>query len=209
MNDQPLPECTIERFAEIAAIIDDGPVSRASILHAAGFDEIAWTRVESHWMVRLAAGTDPDMAARFGTVYGRTKYSLSSAARAASLTPSGENEGRAEEGAQATSNVDDTLPTGSAPPSDVNDTFPDQAAPASDAGCDPAPIPEAAKAPEGVDLTIECAPDAAARHVLPFVAASSPVGVAPPGKRWAYYDTQTGEPLSGPVLIDIPEPPQQ
>jgi hypothetical protein len=209
VNDQPLPECTIERFAELVAIIDDGSVPRARILQAAGFDEIAWKRVEGHWMEHLAAGNDHDLAARFGTVYGRTKYSLSSTPRAASLTtPSGENEGSAEEGAQATANVDDTLPTGVAPPSDVNDTLPDQATSDADVGCDPAPVPEAIAAPEGVDLTIECAPDAAARHVFPFVAPASPAGVAPPGKRWAYYDTQTGERLPAPVLIDVPDPPQ-
>ncbi len=209
MNDQPLPECTIERYAEIVAIIDDGAMSRVSILRAAGFDEIAWKRVKVYWMERLAAGIDHELAARFGTVYGRTKYSLSSAARDAALPSSGGGGGWAKEGAQATADVDDTLPSGATPCGEVNDTLPDQAAAGAVVGNEPASAPEAAAAPAAVDLTIECAADAAARHVLPFVAPASAMGVPPPGKRWAYFDTQSGERLPTPMLIDSPEPPQR
>ena len=83
----------------------------------------------------------------------------------------------------------------------------DDALPVFDAA--PAPARDQ-RVPEGdaADLTLECAPDAAVCYT-PFVAPASPVGVAPPGKRWAYFDTQTGQSLPVPVLEDAPEGPEQ
>ena len=81
VSDQQLPECTIERFAGLSALIDGGRVSRASVIEAAGIDEAGWTYLERHWLARLSAGDDDDLAARFGTVYGRTRYGLATFSR--------------------------------------------------------------------------------------------------------------------------------
>jgi hypothetical protein len=184
VSEQDSHQHTIERFAEIAAVMDEDQVSRAAILEAAGIDTITWKNLERYWMTRLAAGNDPDLAMRFGTTYGRTRCSLSSSA--CSESPAG------EEQPQATAKVDDTLPTGVAPAADTHDTLPDR----------PADEPPA-------DQTVECAPGAAARGVLPFGPASPAASaVAPPGKRWVYFDTQTGQSLPEPVLVDAPPEPR-
>ena len=217
MNDQPLPECTIERFAELSARIDEGRAPRASILEAAGIEEITWAHVERHWLMRLFAGDDHDLAARFGTMYGRTKYTLASFSRTESPSPASEEK-------RPATTVDDTLPSGVAPAPGVDDTLRDEVDPAAPSPASVAvdastatdgtsAVPEAAAAPalgqqspggDAADLTLECAPDAGVRHVLPFVAHVSAVEAAPPGQRWAYFDTQTGQPLPVPVLVDGP-----
>src|SRR5262249_50868531 len=48
------------------------------------------------------------------------------------------------------------------------------------------------------------------KPALPFAAADAPqpsrseLPPAPPGKRWARFDPQTGQPLATPILVDVP-----
>jgi hypothetical protein len=212
MHDQRPADCTIERFAEIVATLHNGRAERASILEAASFDETAWVHVERHWMARLAAGDDDDLAARFGTAYGRASQMLSCIPGGRSAVSAGESLPPGENCARPTATEDETLPTGAVPRAKVDDTIPDPVAPAppeSRSAATEGAEDKQPRSPGAADLTLECAPEAVARNVLPFVAPASAVEAAPPGKRWVYYDTQTGQPLPTPILVDIPEGVQQ
>jgi hypothetical protein len=195
VTDQTSPEHSIERFAELVALVDDGLTPRSTVLRAAELDADAWRRIEGQWMARLAAGDEPDIALRFARRYGLTRQSFSTAAA---------GEGGAPLPQMSGTDVDDTLPD---VPEGVISDGPDLA---------PASYPPAAAgdlvrtAADPTDVTIGCTPDAASKRVLPFVPPGGPVFVpspAPPGKRLARFDTQTGQPLPVPIWVDEPVPP--
>ena len=193
-----LPEDTIERFAEIAALVDDGYVPRLDLLAAAGLDHTSWKHLERHWMVCLAEGTDPDFAVRFATTYARTRASLASTTASEAHEP------------YRPGDADDTLREGG----DAAARRAEHARLARDGTIEPGGDSQmqtgAADPPAGVDVTVGCAADAAARGALPFMpaVATPPSGSPPPGKRLALFDTQTGKRLATPVWIDAPEDPK-
>ncbi len=200
-----LPEDTIERFAEIAALVDEGYVPRLDRLAAAGLDHASWKQLERYWMSRLAEGNDADLAIRFATTYGRTRASF------ANTTVSEAGEPRRSGGGGDT---DDTVPDGVDPAAHRANAAPRSSlgacAPGAPAGADDEAQTGASSAAAGVDLTVEAAPGAALGGALPFAppATARPSGSPPPGKRLAYFDTQTGQPLAVPMWVDAPNGPE-
>jgi hypothetical protein len=49
----PDPVDTIERFAELSALLDDPHARRAALLSGVGLDERAWREIEERWMACL------------------------------------------------------------------------------------------------------------------------------------------------------------
>lgn len=221
MTAERFSDITIERFAEVAAAVDDGYSPRPSTLDAAGLDAMTWRQVEHQWMTRLADGDDAALALRFATVYSRTRNRLSGSTAPAS-TPIVLGSG-GEVCYCVPPNVDETLPTGVAPLDVTNDTLRDEVVVGGPVphraatNLDTVPSYQAEEvgdgaaargaSPAAVDVTIGCAPDAAVRAVLPFVPSPDSMPPPPPGKRWHYFDTKTGLPLAVPVLADIPLAP--
>jgi hypothetical protein len=193
-----LPEDTIERFAEIAALVDDGYVPRLDLLAAAGLDHTSWKHLERHWMVCLAEGTDADLAVRFATTYARTRASLASTTASEAHEP------------YRPGDADDTLREGGAAAAHRAGQARVARTGTIEPGGDSQMQMGAAGPLARVDVTVVCAADAAARGVLPFMppAAMPSSESPPPGKRLALFDTQTGERLATPVWIDAPEDPK-
>jgi hypothetical protein len=79
------PIDTIERFAEVSAVLDEGGASRAALLLGAGLDPATWAEAEARWMPLLKV--DATLAARFADVYATTRRSMSSTADAAPEPP--------------------------------------------------------------------------------------------------------------------------
>jgi hypothetical protein len=223
---QPPYDMTIERFAQIVAGADDAHAPHPSVLEAAGLDGDTWKHLERDWMVRLAGADDPDLALRFATGYSRARNSPSSATPVASPASSSKRTEDREDCLCVPHDVDQTLPSGTAPPDVVNDTLPD---PVHAAASGTSPLPPTAPAElngpvceadatrharrsarsAAVDVTVEGTPEAPVGDVLPFAVPVGPVPAvekhAPPGKRWHYFDTQSGKPLAVPVLTDVPK----
>ena len=63
------PVESIERFAELCALLNEGFADRARVLGAAGLDEAAWKRLETRWMTQIAESSDGAPARRFGEAY--------------------------------------------------------------------------------------------------------------------------------------------
>ena len=57
---------TIERFAALAAQLDDSFVDRARVLDAAGLDELRLAKLTTHWTTELAQNADGELVRRFG-----------------------------------------------------------------------------------------------------------------------------------------------
>jgi hypothetical protein len=214
---------SIERFAELIALQDDGHTPRSAILSAAGVSVEVWREVEGSWMQRLAAGDDPGLALRFAKTYGLTRLSVSTPtedAADAHARPAEAGAARSDPDGASSLSADDTVVEtfpglGAAlaadvkavpeePPADLGDAAP---------ACDRAELPgehlgrpttgTAAPAPRRpsvdlADLAIVCPLGAVPNEPLPFVPP-----IVPPGKRLAFYDTQTGQRLAHPVLIDV------
>jgi hypothetical protein len=200
MPDPASPADSIERFAELVALEDDGDIPRPSILSATGVTAEAWRQIEGDWMKRLAAGDDPDLALRFATTYALARRSLS---RRAPPEPPGEEPRHA---APDDDTIVEPAPAvggdlgagGSEPPAEHTT---DELAVTDDT---PAPAPltgaEVRLPLDPADATLICPLEAVPKEPLPFV-----LPVPPPGKRLAFFDTQTGERLATPVLIDAPQ----
>jgi hypothetical protein len=212
MSDPASPAESIERFAELIALEDDGYTPRRAILLTAGVQGPEWRQIERAWMGRLAAADDPDLALRFGKTYALTRLSFSNRMVPAETPAAGLAEGDAE-----------PAPASPVPPPrfDTHDTLVDAAPPtAALLGGDPpadhateqleeigegrAPLqpldnPSQPAPRDPADTTLICPLGAVPREPLPFVPP-----VPPPGKRLAFYDTQTGARLDQPVLVDAP-----
>jgi hypothetical protein len=205
MPDPASPADSIERFAELIALEDDGYVPRTTILSAAGVLAPVWRQIERAWMERLAVGDDADLALRFAQTYALTRLSLSNGAGGPLAAP----EGAPSDGPLPALGVDDTL-RDPLPPGG-RDLELDAAEPPAQHRADELPTTGTGEAPAGypvellrppmdpVDTTVMCPLDAIPNQALPFVPP-----VAPSGKVLAYFDTQTGQRLPMPVLIDAP-----
>jgi hypothetical protein len=88
------PIDTIERFAEVSALLDEGGAPRAALLLGAGLDPATWAEAEAHWMPLLKV--DATLAARFAEVYGTTRRSMSSTTDAAPEPPPSTRSGLAQ-----------------------------------------------------------------------------------------------------------------
>jgi len=204
MPDPASPADSIERFAELIALYDDGYTPRAAIVAVADVTPAAWLEIERVWMQRLAAGNDADLALRFGKTYGLTRLRFSNHALPDVTADSPEQAPGPSDGIQPPVDVDDTLrdmrPGGDAHPElDAPEPPTGQGAETSPDAGDPAGSSvEPLRPPmDPADSTLVCSPNAIPRASLPFV----PPAV-PPGKYLAYYDTRTGQRLPMPVLMD-------
>jgi hypothetical protein len=83
----PDPVDTVDRCAELSALLDDPFADRAAVLHAAGLDEAAWTRVQERWAERLASAGGDALVARYGEVYETTLRRLAGGRAPAGPTP--------------------------------------------------------------------------------------------------------------------------
>jgi hypothetical protein len=214
MPDLASPAESIERFAELIALEDDGYTPRRAILLAAGVQAPEWRQLERAWMERLAAADDPDLALRFGKTYALTRLSFSNRMVPAGTPAAGLAEGDAEptpaSPVPTRFDTHDTLVDG-APPVAALLALDGVDLPASHAteqleeiGEGRAPVQPLDDPPQPAprdpaDSTLICPPGAVPREPLPFVRPA-----VPPGKRLAFYDTQTGARLDEPVLVDAP-----
>jgi hypothetical protein len=73
----PDPVDTIERFAELSALLDDPHARRAALLSGVGLDERAWRGTEERWMARLREPGGQALADKLGEVYAETRRNLS------------------------------------------------------------------------------------------------------------------------------------
>jgi hypothetical protein len=214
MPDSASPAESIERFAELIALEDDGYTPRRAILLAAGVPAPEWRRIERAWMERLAAADDPDLALRFGKTYGLTRLSFVNRTIQGGALDEGLPAHDAEHAPavflertlDAHDTVEDTAPTtaallamdGSDLPSDpaterLADTG-EGRAPLQPLDDPPRPLPR-----DPADSTLICPLDAVPREPFPFVPP-----IVPTGKRLAFYDAETGARLEQPVLVDVP-----
>jgi hypothetical protein len=53
MPTSPDPVDTVERFAELSALLDDPFAKEEEVLRAAGLDRDAWERIEARWLEAL------------------------------------------------------------------------------------------------------------------------------------------------------------
>ena len=221
------PTDSIERFAELSAHLADGFADRPSILASADLDETAWRRLEAHWLRRLDA--EPELRDRFGEAYAKARCSLTTSAEPRSgeagghRGPSPEVAAPGSAGNDAKLNLpvlldEDTDPSPSPCPQpdpadrtlEVPAYRPEPALPFAVA---PARTPELSERRPGTpilppppasggasradDMTLETPAFREDRPPLPFTS-------APPGKRLAHFDSQTGQPLPAPTWIDAP-----
>jgi hypothetical protein len=95
----PDPVDTIERFAELSALLDDPFAEEDEVLRAAGLDAEAWEAIQARWVGELRGGSGDveDLARRFGKMYRETTARITGRAAAGEPMP-------------------DTLPTGAPPP---------------------------------------------------------------------------------------------
>jgi hypothetical protein len=69
------PTSSIDRFAEVSALLADPFSDGAAVLRDAGLDAEGWRKVEESWVPRLER--DEAAAERFGVVFERTLRALS------------------------------------------------------------------------------------------------------------------------------------
>jgi hypothetical protein len=82
------PVESIERFAELCALLNEGFADRARVLGAAGLDEAAWKRLETRWMTQIAESSNGALARRFGEAYAAKRRPFAEdPSTAAPLTP--------------------------------------------------------------------------------------------------------------------------
>jgi hypothetical protein len=217
----PMPaRSSIEHFAQLCALLDDGPASHAEALAAADADETRWQASCEAWLPRLAAGDAPELAVRFSRAYAIARHwhaghlplpSVPEAARVPGtpgVAPASSKELVLE------IDADDTVP-GSAPPGALDADVAAESAP---------PTAESAPPFTRVDMLLPPAPrePAAARDALPATtdpadatleSAQAAVALFAPRpaatgwrQRLARFDTQTGQPLPEPRWVDEPTP---
>jgi hypothetical protein len=75
----PDPVDTIERFAELSALLDDPHALRSALLAGVGLDDRTWRAIEGRWMARLKEPGGAALADQLGAVYAETKRNLSDA----------------------------------------------------------------------------------------------------------------------------------
>jgi hypothetical protein len=75
----PDPVDTIERYAELSAILDDPHALRSALLAGVGLDERTWREIEGRWMARIKEPGGKALAEQLGAVYAETKRNLSDA----------------------------------------------------------------------------------------------------------------------------------
>jgi hypothetical protein len=68
----PDPVDTIERFAEISALLDDPFAEEDEVLRALGLDADGWDEIEARWLLRLRAEDAAPLGKRFGKAYRET-----------------------------------------------------------------------------------------------------------------------------------------
>lgn len=66
MASDRIPALTLERFAELCELVDDGFAKHAARLAEAGVDWGTWTMLRDAWLPQLA---EREIAARFGAAY--------------------------------------------------------------------------------------------------------------------------------------------
>lgn len=72
MSTLPDPVDTIERFAEISALLDDTFADEDEVLRASGLDAETWDRIEARWLTRLKEVEGIELGKRFGKAYRET-----------------------------------------------------------------------------------------------------------------------------------------
>ena len=60
---------SVERFAQLCALLNEGFADRAIVLASAGLDDNSWKQLESRWMTQIAQSADGALARRFGAAY--------------------------------------------------------------------------------------------------------------------------------------------
>ena len=73
----PDPVDTIERFAELSALLNDPHALRAALLAGVGLDERTWKAIEERWMARIRAPGGEVLAQRLSERYAATQRNLS------------------------------------------------------------------------------------------------------------------------------------
>lgn len=76
---------SIERFAQMLALLDGGVPNRDAFLMASGFNHSTWRHVQEQWLPRLATGDATYLAATFARSYAETR--LGTLGRAPGWTP--------------------------------------------------------------------------------------------------------------------------
>jgi hypothetical protein len=202
------PASTIERFAQLCALLDDGFAVRADVLAAAGLDEAAWQALRVEWVPRLASGDAPELALHFGRAYAHARR------HPGDVTPPQpvEEEDTDVDALSVGANTDPTERTvaggfplaGPAMPFRVPALLPPALNPyaAASTPCQPSPAVAAVDLGEAT-LAVPCGSFQAAA-ALPF---SSPTSDGR-RQRLQRFDTQTGQPLATPIWVDDPAPPR-
>jgi hypothetical protein len=210
MPTTPARSGSIERFAQLCALLDDGFAVRADILAAAGLDEAAWRALRAEWVPRLASGDAPDLALHFGRAYARARRHPGYLALA--LPQPVVEEDTDVDAPSVDADTDPTARTaaggfplaGPAMPFRVPTLLPPALNPYATAStpCQPSPM-VATVDPTEATLGVPCAPSPAAT-ALPFSSPSSD------GRRQRLqrFDTQTGQPLATPIWVDDLTPPR-
>ncbi len=73
----PDPVDTIERFAELSALLEDPFADEEEVLRGAGLDSGAWDAIQRRWMARLSSSANASaLSGRFGAVFVATKERL-------------------------------------------------------------------------------------------------------------------------------------
>jgi hypothetical protein len=214
---------SIEVFAHLCAILEDGFSDRTAALLEAGLDETGWSRVQEQWTSRMLS--DAPLTQTFGAAYSAARLQLrrggGPAAGAADLRFLSEaaQPWREEAAAVPTSAAAVAMPASgstTAPlpvflvsAADLDGTVVGPSRPVRPAlpftepampfalSRAPLPGPAAGARSDALDVTAD-APLHVPRPALPFAPA------VPPGKRLARFDPMTGQPLAVPVLIDDP-----
>jgi hypothetical protein len=187
------PILTLERFAELCELVDDGFVKHAAMLAAAGLDERTWLALRDAWLPRLAAGDEPELATRFGHAYAaarRHRLGCIVMPPRVLTTPVGmriDADDTEETSARSVVDGDPAAPVDA--PQRVSPPL--------------APVGSRSHAPDPTEQTIPAA------HVPPPVRVP-PLPPPPTGRRQRLvrFDTQTGAQLPCAYWIDEPTPPR-
>jgi hypothetical protein len=84
----PDPVDTIERFAELSALLEDPFADEEKVLRSAGLDSGAWDAIQRRWMARISSSAEAAaLSGRFGAVYVATKERLARGAASEGVPP--------------------------------------------------------------------------------------------------------------------------
>lgn len=184
---------SVERYAELCALLDAPFVDRASILRSANLDEASFADLLTQWTDKLTSPGGAD-AARFGAAYAAARKALSAPRLAAEdddTWPSDLAVGNRTAEIRCL-RVAPALPFD---PSPVEEESRVRRLPAVRRIYEP-PIRPAPGAIDESDRTMEVPVFGPRPQVLPFVAPGAP-------GRWLHrFDTQTGLPLPNPLWSD-------